>query len=101
MLAESKKAVDIHVTIIDLLEKKGIDESNIRFSGLDGMNAMSGEIKGLQRLLRHDSPHPIYINCRNHRLVHLIPKNGKLRVRLCTHLTVENVQIQLYKTSHF
>ena len=48
-LAESKKAIDIHAMITDLLEKKGIEKSNIHFSGLDGTNAMSGEINGLQK----------------------------------------------------
>ena len=77
-LAESKKAIDIHAMITVLLEKKGIEKSNICFLGLDGTNAMSGKINGLQRLRRYS----IYINCRNHCLalclVHVIPHFGKL-----------------------
>ena len=52
-LAKSKKAEDLHEIIMKLLEAKGLDSSLIRFSGLDGTNAMSGERKGLQRLIRH------------------------------------------------
>ena len=58
------------------VEKKIIDKTKIRFSGLDGTNAMSGERKGLQRCTRHVSPFAVYMNCRNHRLalcfVHLL-----------------------------
>ena len=97
MLAESKKAIDIHAMITDLLEKKGIEKSDLRFSGLNGTNAMSGEINALQRLLRHDSPHSIY-NCRNHRLtlclVHLIPQFGKLK-------ELDMLLISLWKTFKF
>ena len=38
-------------------KQKGLDSSLIRFSGLDGTNAMSGERKGLQWLIRHTSPY--------------------------------------------
>ena len=45
---------------------------------------MSGEQKGLQRLIRHTAPHSQYLNCRNHRLalclVHLIPHYQKLEL---------------------
>ena len=43
---------------------------------MDGTNSMSSELCGLQRLIKHSSPHAEYINCSNHRLalcfVHLI-----------------------------
>ena len=51
-----------------ILIPKGIDMRNVRFSGLDGTNTMRGEVSGLQRRLRNESPHMIYTNCRNHRL---------------------------------
>ena len=77
-LTTSKKPVDLHEIIIKHLESKNLDSSCIRFSGLHGTNAMSGEQKGLQRLIRHTAPHSQYLNCRNHRLalylVHLIPR---------------------------
>ena len=56
-LAKSKKAEDFHDIIMKLLEAKGLDSSLIRFFGLDGTNAMSGERKGLQWLIRHTSPY--------------------------------------------
>ena len=45
-LAKSKKAEDFHI-IMKLLEAKGLDSSLVRFSGLDGTNAMSSERKDL------------------------------------------------------
>ncbi|XP_078327996.1 zinc finger MYM-type protein 1-like [Crassostrea virginica] len=57
---------------------KGIEIGKVRFVALDGCNTMSGEHKGLQRRIRHESPFSLYINCRNHRLAlclaHLIKK---------------------------
>ena len=61
-----------------VLQKNGIDVNQLRFHGLDGTNAMSGEISGLQRRLRHDVPQSKHLNCRNHRpalvFVHLMPQ---------------------------
>ena len=55
---------------------------------------MSGEQKGLQRLIRHTAPHSQYLNCRNHRLalclVHLIPCYQKLQL--------DGVLLSLWKT---
>ena len=94
-LTKSKKAVDLHEIIINLIESKGLDTSSIRFSGLDGTNAMSGERKGLQRLICHTSPHAHYLNCKNHRLalclVHLIPRYQKL-------IELDGLLISLWKT---
>ena len=94
-LAKPKKAEDLHDIIMKLLEAKGLDSSLIRFSGLDGTNAMSGERKGLQRLIHHTSPYAQYLNCKNHRLalclVHLIPKYQKLS-------ELDGLLISLWKT---
>ena len=93
-MTTSKKAVDLHEIIIKHLELQNLDSSCIRFSGLDGTNAMSGEQKGLQRLIRHTAPHSQYLNCRNHRLalclVHLIPCYRKL-------LELDGVLFSLWK----
>ena len=98
-LTTSKKAVDLHEILINVLNSKVIDPSKfIRFVGLDGTNAMTGERKGLQRLIRHTSPHSLYINCRNHRLalclVHLLPKYGTLT-------KLDGLLISIWKTFHF
>ena len=85
---------------------KGLDSSLIRFSGLDGTNAMSGERKGLQQLIWHTSPYANCLNCKNHRLVlclvHL-PKYQKLLFSgiFPPNIFVENVQIQLHKAVNF
>ena len=83
-LTTSKKAADLHEIIMKYLVSKNLDSSYIRFSGLDGTKAMSGEQKGLQSLIRHTAPHSQYLNCRNHRLalclVHLIPCYQKLQL---------------------
>jgi len=74
----SKGSENLCRIISEVLLEKEIDIKELRFHGLDGTNAMSGEITGLQRRLRHKAPHSKYINCRNHRLalvfVHLMPK---------------------------
>ena len=55
---------------------------------------MSGEEKGLQRLIRHTAPHSQYLNCRNHILalclVNLIPRYRKL-------LELDRVLLSLWK----
>ena len=48
---------------MQLLTENDIDKSFIRFSGLDGTNAMHEGHKGLQKLLRHSSNHSLYLNC--------------------------------------
>ena len=98
-LTTSKKAADLHEILINVLNSNGIDPSKfIRSVGLDGTNAMSGERKGLQRLICHTSPHSLYINCTNHRLalclVHLLPKYGTLT-------KLDGLLISIWKTFHF
>ena len=77
-LRTSKTAETLMGELEQIFIDKKIDKTLIRFSGLDGTNAMSGEQKGLQRRIRHVSPFAIYMNCRNHRLalclVHLLKK---------------------------
>ena len=55
-LTTSKKAVDLHEIMIKHPESKNLDSLCIRFSGLDVTNAISGEQKGLQRLIHHTAP---------------------------------------------
>ena len=47
-IMENKGAVQICEKISELFRDKGIELSNMRFSGLDGTNSMSGEITRLQ-----------------------------------------------------
>lgn len=55
-------------TISNLLIAKGIDIEKVIFVAFDGCNTMSGSVKGVQRLFRHQSVYSIYVNCRNHKL---------------------------------
>ena len=77
-LTTFKEAANLHDVIMGLLASKGLDITLIRFCGMDRTNAISSERKGLQRRIRHTSPHSIYINCNNHRLAlclkHMIPR---------------------------
>ena len=57
----NKSAAQTFEIISQLFRDKGIEFCNMRFSGLDGINSMGGEITGLQRRLRHLSPHTKYI----------------------------------------
>ena len=72
----NKGAAQICEKISERFCDKGIGLGNMRFSGLDGANSMSGEITELQEWLCHSSPHMKYINCQNHWLalvfVHLL-----------------------------
>lgn len=53
---------------------------------------------GLQKRVRHMSPHSLYVNCRNHRLAlcftHLLKKNATLS-------DVEGVLVSIWKLFHF
>ena len=75
-IAISKTAAVIMDIISNFLISKEIQPSYIRLCGLDGTNSMSSKRSGLQRLIKHSSPHAEYINCRNRRLalcfVHLL-----------------------------
>ena len=81
-LSTSKTSEAIMNELESMFVEKKIDKTKIRFSGLDGTNAMSGERKGLQRRIRHVSPFAVYMNCRNHRLalclVHLLKSYSEL-----------------------
>ena len=62
-LTSSKKAIDLYETFINAFSAKSIEPSKlIRFTGFGGTNAISGERKGLQRLIRHTSPHSFCIS---------------------------------------
>ena len=68
-----KTAAQIMDTIKLFFMAKQITLKKVTFSVLDGTNSMSGKKTGLQRRIRHYSPHNIYINCRNHRLALCLP----------------------------
>ena len=91
----SHKLQETFLGVVKLAKSKKADSSLIRFSGLDGTNAMSGERKGLQWLIRHTSPYAQYLNYKNHRLalclVHLISKYEKLS-------ELDGLLISLWKT---
>ncbi|XP_064614032.1 protein FAM200B-like [Liolophura sinensis] len=73
-----KTAGSLFTEVMGVLKQKGLEPKEIRFTGFDGTNTMSGEKNGLQRRIRHISPHAIYQNCRNHKLalvfVHIMKK---------------------------
>ena len=75
-LGTSKASEALMKELEQMFEEKHIAKENIRFSSLDGTNAMSGQQKGLQRHIQHVSPFALYLNCRNYRLalclVHLM-----------------------------
>ena len=75
-----------------------MDIKRTRFCCLDGTNSMSGRSTGLQRRIRHLSPHSIYINCRCHRLAlcfkHLIGDYNWLN-------GIDTLLLGLWKVFHF
>ncbi|XP_033730344.1 uncharacterized protein LOC117319689 isoform X2 [Pecten maximus] len=84
--------------IQQFLLAKNVNITRCRFVGFDGTNAMSGEISGLQRRMRHLSPMCLYMNCRNHRLAlclrHLM-KAYKLLVQ------VDEMLLAIWKLFHY
>ena len=71
------------VELDEMFIGKYINKSLIRFSGVDGTNAMSGKQNGMQRKIQHVPPYALYINCCNHILalclVHLIKEYRELQ----------------------
>ena len=53
----------------EIMMNCGNDITKTRFECFDGANSMSGEKSGVQRRYRNDTPFPIYVNCRCHRLL--------------------------------
>ena len=97
-LSTSRTAEALMNELEQMFTDKNIDKTRIRFSGLDGTNAMSGKQKGLQRRIRHVSPYVLYMNCRNHRLalclVHLFKKYDDL-------ISVDTLLLSIWKIFHF
>ena len=97
-LGTSKTAETLMGELEQIFIDKNVDKTLIRFSGLDGTNAMSGEQKGLQRRIRHLSPFAIYMNCRNHHLalclVHLLKKYDGLN-------SVDALLLSIWKLFHY
>ena len=96
-LSTSKKAIDLHVMVMELPNSKGINNSQIKFTGLDGTNIMIREREGLKRLIHHDSPHSLYLNRGNDCLAlscspsEVLPKMQQ--IRWLTYFVLENIQI--------
>ena len=81
-----------------MFRDKGVGLGNMRFSGLDEMNSMSGEITGLQRHLHYLSPHMKHINCRQlatgtHILTFIKRTLGTRRRGQCATEFMENVEV--------
>ena len=53
----STKSAVLLDKLVKILKEREIDPQKTRFYYLDGTNSMSGEISGLQRRIRHISPH--------------------------------------------
>ena len=80
------------------MKEREIDPQKTRFCCLDGTNSMSREISGLQRRIRHISPHSIYVNYRCHRLAlcfkHLIDQFSWLA-------KLDKLLLGLWKSFHY
>ena len=67
----------IYTAVSDFLKEENIDIMHNRFSGMDGCSTMSGEHNSVKAYFEKNTPHFVYIHCRNHRLAlcfaHLIP----------------------------
>ena len=59
---------------------------------------MSGKKNGLQRRIRNESPHNIYLNCRNHQLALCIPHLMKDKEFVPLLATYDNFFLGVWKT---
>ena len=94
----STKSAVLLDELVKILKEREIDPQKTRFCCLDGTNSMSGEISGLQRRIRHISPHSMYVNCRCHRLAlcfkHLIDQFSWLA-------KLDKLLLGLWKSFHY
>ena len=65
-LGTSKTSKALMNELEQMFIDKNINKMLIRFSSLDGTNAMSREKKGLQWCICHILPYALYMNCQNH-----------------------------------
>ena len=61
-------AVTIHSTLIKFLNEKEIQLGKLVGMGFDGAATFSGKHKGVQSLLKKNSPHALYVHCHCHLL---------------------------------
>ena len=61
-------AQTIYATQVDCLKVKGVQISKLIGMGFDGAATFSGKHKGVQTLLKSNSPHSIFVHCHSHLL---------------------------------
>ena len=61
-------AQTIYATQVDCLKVKGVQISKLIGMGFDGAATFSGKHKGVQTLLKSNSPHSIFVHCHCHLL---------------------------------
>ena len=61
-------AQTIDATLVDCLKVKGVQISKLIGIGFDGAATFSGKHKGVQTLLKSNSPHSIFVHCHCHLL---------------------------------
>ena len=64
----STKSAVLRDKLVKILKEQEKYPQKTRFCCFDETNSTSAEISGLQRRIRHISPHNMYVNCRCHRL---------------------------------
>ena len=71
-------------TIMDELEKLGIDKKYLVGQGYDGASAMSGQFKGVQTEIKEICPNATYVHCSSHCLNLSISKASNVQaIRNC------------------
>ena len=64
--SEGLKGSQIATTIIEAIEKLGLDPKFCRGQGYDGAGNMAGKCNGAAATIRKKYPHAIYVHCRSH-----------------------------------
>ena len=95
---EKKNTADIMDSMKKFFAAKGINVEKILLSVLDGINTMSRRKNGLQWWIEDESPHKIYLNCRNHRLALCLPHLMKDKEFVPLLATYDNFFLGVWKT---
>ena len=65
---KSADAKTIYSTLVEFLKEKSIQISKLVGMGFDGAATFSGKHKGVQSLLKKNSPHAVFVHCHCHLL---------------------------------
>ena len=67
-VSSSQKVIDIVAAILIILEQSNMKDIKVIAQSYDGASVISGQLGGVQTLMKEHYPYAIYIHCVAHRL---------------------------------